>query len=67
MVAKFLLVGSYGPEALAAAANQGFEGRVKYIEELAESLGMTIETAYFAYGDDDICLLYTSPSPRDRG
>jgi uncharacterized protein with GYD domain len=56
-VAKFLLAGSYGPEALAAAADQGFEGRLKYIESLAESLGMTIETAYFAYGDDDIVLI----------
>jgi hypothetical protein len=45
-VAKFLISGSYGPQALEAAASQGFQGRISYVTALAESLGMTVEAAY---------------------
>ena len=61
-MAKFLISGSYGPEALEAAASQGFQGRISYVTALAESLGMTIEAAYYAFGDDDIVLIGDSDS-----
>ena len=43
--------------------NQGFSGDVRKIEDVESIIQKSIDK----FGAIDVCLLYTSPSPRDRG
>ena len=36
------------------------------LQDIANHVASTIQQLYLAVNRDDICLLYTSPSPRDR-
>jgi uncharacterized protein with GYD domain len=57
---KFMLRGQYSIGGLEGAVREGFESREEYICDLAESLGVQVETMYWAYGDDDVVLILSS-------
>ena len=57
---KFMLRAQYTVGGLGGAVREGFESREEYIRELAESLGVTVEALYWAYGEDDVVAILSS-------
>ncbi len=57
---KFMLRAQYTVGGLEGAVREGFASREEYIRELAESLGVTVEALYWAYGDDDIVVILST-------
>ena len=41
-------------------------GEVQYLTAILIGIDITLAGLYWAMGSDNSCLLYTSPSPRDR-
>ena len=52
-MAKYLFHGSYTVEGLKGLLKEGGTGRREATEQLAKSLGGTLEAYYFAFGDND--------------
>ena len=55
-----MLRAQYTVGGLEGAVREGFESREEYIRELAESLGVTVEALYWAYGEDDVVAILSS-------
>lgn len=58
---KYLIKASYTTEGLKGVLKEGGSGRKAAIQQLAESLGGTLEGFYFAFGDDDVYTIADLP------
>lgn len=58
---KYLLRGDYTPEGLAGLLKDGGSARRSIVEKAAAELGGSIESFYFAFGDDDVFVVADLP------
>jgi uncharacterized protein with GYD domain len=58
---KFLFVASYTTEGLHGVMEEGGTGRREAVEQLAKSVGGTVEGFYFAFGEDDAFVICDLP------
>lgn len=62
---KYLVQGSYTDQGLNALLKEGGSGRRAMVERLATEMGGTLETFYFAFGDDDFVIILDLPGNID--
>ncbi len=62
IVPKYLFTGRYNTEGAKGLMADGGSGRRKAVEALAESVGGSVESMYFALGKDDVFLIADLPS-----
>ena len=52
-MAKYLVVASYSAEGMKGVISKGGSARVEAVSKMIADLGGTVESFYFAFGDDD--------------
>jgi uncharacterized protein with GYD domain len=60
-MAKYLVVASYSPEGLKGVLSTGGTARTEAVRAAVEGLGGTMETFYFAFGEDDAYVVVDMP------
>ena len=55
---KYLAHASYTTEGLKGLLKDGGSKRREVVEQLAKSLGGTMEAFYYAFGDDDLFVIF---------
>ena len=60
-MAKYLFHGSYTRDGIKGVLKDGGTGRRKAVDALAESLGGTVESMYWALGKDDFYVIANLP------
>ena len=58
---NYLFQGSYGAEAVKGLLKEGGSARKATIEQLVKSAGGSLESFYFALGDDDVFVIVDLP------
>ena len=58
---KYLITGSYTSEGAKGVVAKGGSDRRGAVEQLAQSVGASVETFYFAFGGDDIVVIIDAP------
>ena len=58
---KYLTQASYTAEGLKGLIKDGGTKRREAVEKLAKSLGGTVEAFYYAFGDDDLFVIFDLP------
>jgi uncharacterized protein with GYD domain len=58
---RYLFRASLSPEGVAGVLAEGGSARRKVVEEAITTLGGTLETFYFTFGDDDVVLIAELP------
>ncbi|MBK9177978.1 MAG: GYD domain-containing protein [Acidimicrobiales bacterium] len=58
---KYLFVANYSPEGIQGVLSEGGTGRRSAIQQLAESVGGTVESFYYAFGGDDAFVMCDLP------
>ena len=58
---KYLAHASYTNEGLKGLLKDGGSKRREVVEQLAKSLGGTMEAFYYAFGDDDLFVIFDLP------
>lgn len=58
---KYLFHGHYTNEGIKGVLKEGGAGRHSAVEKLAKSVGGTLESFYFAFGDDDYYIVVDLP------
>ncbi len=58
---KYLFVANYSPEGLHGVLSEGGTGRQAAVTQLAESVGGSVESFYFAFGGDDAFVVCDLP------
>jgi len=58
---KYLTHASYTVEGLKGLLKDGGTKRREAVEQLAKSLGGTVEAFYYAFGDDDLFVIFNLP------
>ncbi|MEO5966507.1 MAG: GYD domain-containing protein [Candidatus Limnocylindrales bacterium] len=58
---KYLITGSYTVQGAKGVIAEGGSGRVAAVKKLAESLGGSVESFYFAFGGDDFFVTVDLP------
>ena len=58
---KYLTQASYTTEGLKGLLKDGGTKRREAVEQLAKSLGGTVDAFYYAFGDDDIFVIFDLP------
>jgi len=58
---KYLAHASYTAEGLKGLFKDGGSKRREAVEQLAKSLGGTMEAFYYAFGDDDLFVIFDLP------
>ena len=58
---KYLAHASYTIEGLKGLLKDGVTKRREAVEQLAKSLGGTVEAFYYAFGDDDLFVIFDLP------
>jgi uncharacterized protein with GYD domain len=58
---KYLAHASYTTEGLKGLLKDGGSKRREVVEQLAKSLGGTMEAFYYAFGDDDLFVIFDLP------
>ena len=61
-MAKYLFHGSYTQTGIKGVLKDGGTGRRKAVDDLAKSLGGTVESMYWALGKDDFFVIADLPS-----
>lgn len=59
---KYLITGDYTVQGVNGLLAEGGSGRVGAVRSLIESLGGTLESMYFAFGDDSFYITADMPS-----
>jgi uncharacterized protein with GYD domain len=59
---KYMIEASYGAEGVKGVAAKGGTARREAVQQLVESMGGTIESFYFAFGDADVYVICELPS-----
>jgi uncharacterized protein with GYD domain len=62
-MSKYLIKASYSPEGMKGVMAKGGTARVAAIEQLVGGVGGTMESFYFAFGEDDVYIVVDAPSP----
>ncbi len=60
-MAKYLIQGNYVGEGIKGLLKEGGTSRREAIEELASSLGGSVESVYYAFGDTDAYVILDMP------
>ena len=60
-MAKYLVISSFTPEGIQGVREAGGTAREEAVREAVESLGGTLESYYFAFGEDDAYLIIDMP------
>jgi len=60
-MAKFLFKASLSPEGVAGVIAEGGTARRAVVKKALESLGGSLESFYFAFGDDDVVVICELP------
>lgn len=60
---KYMLKASLTQEGAAGLLKEGGTGRREAITKLVESMGGTLESLYFAFGDTDVYVIADAPEP----
>jgi uncharacterized protein with GYD domain len=60
---KYLYTGSYTQSGIKGVIAEGGTGRRDAVSKLAQSVGGSVESFYWAFGDDDFHLIVDLPSP----
>ena len=60
-MAKYLIQANYVGDGIKGLLKEGGSARRTAVEKLAESLGGTIETFYYAFGDTDLFVIADMP------
>jgi uncharacterized protein with GYD domain len=58
---KFLISGSYTQAGISGVLSEGGSGRRAAVEKLTSSVGGTLESFYFGFGDDDFYVTVDLP------
>ena len=66
-MAKFLVKASYTPEGVKGVQSAGGASRREAVAKMAEGLGGSLESFYFAFGDTDAYVVLDLPLITDRG
>jgi uncharacterized protein with GYD domain len=61
---KYLLKVSYSTEGLHGVMKAGGTARVKAVEKMLAGVGGTLESFYFAFGEDDVIVIADVPDQR---
>ena len=59
---KYLIKASYSTEGIKGVMAKGGNARVDAIKKLASGVGGSLESCYFAFGDDDLYAIVDAPS-----
>jgi len=59
---RYLIEASYGAEGVRGVAQKGGSARREIVGQLIGSMGGTIESFYFAFGDPDVYVIAELPS-----
>ena len=59
---KYLFIGNYGPDGAKGLLADGGTGRRAAIDNLADSVGGSVEAFYYAFGGDDVFVICDLPS-----
>ena len=60
-MSKYLISGSYVGEGIKDLLKDGGTKRREAVEQLIGSLGGTVESMHFAFGDDDFFIIFDAP------
>ena len=60
-MAKYMLKVSYSPEGIQGVMKEGGTSRVTAIEKLLADVGGSLESFYFAFGEDDVYVIASVP------
>lgn len=63
-MAKYMLKVCYTTEGIQGVRKEGAAVRAAYIGQLLETVGGTLETFYFAFGDTDVYVIADLPDPK---
>ena len=58
---KYFIRGRYGAEGLRGTLSEGFGARMANITKMIEAAGGSVESLYFAYGEDDLVGIMDAP------
>lgn len=58
---KYFIRGRYGAEGLTGILNEGFAARLANVTKMIEASGGSVESLYFAYGEDDLIGIIDGP------
>ena len=61
---KYLLKVSYSTEGLQGVMKAGGSARVKAVEQMLAGVGGSLESFYFAFGEDDVIVIADVPDQR---
>ena len=61
-MAKYLFHGSYTQAGIEGVLKDGGSGRRKAVDKLAKSVGGSVESLYWAFGDNDFYVIAELPS-----
>ena len=61
-MSKYMIKASYSPEGIKGVMAQGGTARVAAIKKLADGVGGSLESCYFAFGGDDLYAIVDAPS-----
>lgn len=62
-MSRYLIKASYSPEGMKGVMAKGGSARVAAIERLVAGVGGSMESFYFAFGEDDAYIVVDAPSP----
>jgi uncharacterized protein with GYD domain len=62
-MAKYLVRANYTVDGIKGVINEGGSGRQKAVDELATSLGGSLDAFYFAFGETDVYVIVDLPTP----
>jgi uncharacterized protein with GYD domain len=60
-VAKYLFMASLSPEGLGGVLEEGGTARRTVVEKAVQTLGGSLESFYFAFGDNDVVVICDLP------
>lgn len=60
-MAKYMFIASYTADGVKGLLKEGGTGRRAAIEKLAQSIGGSLESLYYAFGSDDVYVLCDLP------
>jgi uncharacterized protein with GYD domain len=58
---KYLVIASYTSQGIKGLMQDGGSGRRKAVEQVAQSVGASVESFHFAFGDDDVYIVVDAP------
>lgn len=60
-MAKYLVIANYTNEGVKGLLREGGSSRREAVRQVAESLGGSLESFYFGFGDDDVYVVFDAP------